>query len=282
MRYCDETGVISTLREINCAAYGQKCDADAADDGGALCVSHGACPSGVDEEGSCNDNQLRFCEEDELYQFECGLDECRVVEGFADCFATVWTAGCEGETPEGRCDDGIATRCLGGVVTTEDCAAIGLSCAENDDGASCQHVECTVDCPNGYSCDEGICLPDDKPDAEWTIALYIVGDNNLSDNYWFDLKELESVTPDDSVNVVVQAEFSPLYSRHVPLEYRTGAYRGLVHREDEFYRSGTFENGLGIQAGMNMSDPAALADFLTWTAEKLPRPTHYVDHVGPR
>src|SRR5690606_22773832 len=92
MRYCDETGVIATLREVNCAAYGQLCDPTGASDNGATCAPLGACPSGLDEEGACSDNKLRFCEEDELYEFDCGLDECRVVEGFADCFATVWTA----------------------------------------------------------------------------------------------------------------------------------------------------------------------------------------------
>lgn len=274
VQYCheDTTGGLNipTLREINCAAYGQLCDPDGGDDGGAICVSYGACPSGLDEDGVCNDNRLRFCEEDELYEFECGLDECRVVEGFADCFATALTNGCDGETPEGRCDNGKAKWCLGGVATTEDCEAIGLTCVQNNDGASCQRVDCLADCPKGYSCDAGICLPDTKPKAEWTIAVYIVGDNNLSDNYWWDLKELESVTPNPAVNVVVQAEFSSLYSRHVPEVYRSGTFRGLVHRENDFYRSGTFENGEAKTSGMNMSDPDSLAEFLRWTAEKYP------------
>jgi hypothetical protein len=275
MRFCDETGVIATLREVNCAAYGQLCDAHAADDGGALCVAHGACPSGVNEEGECSENRLRFCEvnasgDNELFEFECGLDECRVVEGFADCFATAITNGCDGETPEGRCDQGKAKWCLGGVATTEDCAAIGLSCVEGDDGASCQRGECPSTCPTGYSCEDGLCTFDGNAVAEWTIALYIVGDNNLSDNYWYDLKELESVAADESVNVVVQAEFSPLYSRHVPEVYRTGAFRGLVQKQDDFSRSGTFENGEVDVGGINMSTPEALGDFLKWAAEKYP------------
>src|SRR5262249_37313701 len=78
IRYCDETGLASVAREIDCAAYGQKCDPKGGADGGAICVPQGKCPSGLDENGTCEaNNQLTFCEDGDQYTFDCGVDTCQ-------------------------------------------------------------------------------------------------------------------------------------------------------------------------------------------------------------
>jgi hypothetical protein len=276
MRYCDETGSVGVAREINCAAYGQECDPTAAKDGGALCIPFGNCPKGVDEDGVCNDNELRFCETDDqgtsqLYVFDCGLDECRSVDGFSDCFAPDFEDGCADVPPEGTCDGQTLNRCLGNVVTREDCATLGFECVEdNDGGASCQWTDCPADCVSGYECTDGICVPETEPEREWTVALYSVADNSLSDALWRDLNEIEVVGSNTDVQVVAEIEFSATYSGAVPEQYRTGAYRMVVEKDDDSDSSASLDGATHLGDDVDMGSSESLTSFLRWAASNYP------------
>jgi hypothetical protein len=275
IRYCDETGVVGVAREINCAAYGQKCDPTAADDGGALCVPQGDCPKGVDEDGVCTDNELRFCETDDegdskLYVFDCGVDECRSVGGFSDCFAPDFEDGCASVPVEGTCLAGVLNRCLGNVVTREDCATLGLECVQDDAGASCQHTDCPADCVSGYECSDGICVPETQPEREWTVALYSVANNSLSDALWRDLNEIEAVGSNADVQVVAEIEFSPTYSGAVPEQYRSGAYRMVVQKDDDSDSSASLDGATNLGDDVDMGSNEALTSFLRWAAAEYP------------
>ncbi len=267
LRYCDPA--LDVARSINCAAYGQTCDPTAATDGGASCVSYGTCGS-VDEDGTCNGNELRFCEGGELYVFDCGLDECGVVAGFADCFVAAFDDGCGQETAEGRCSAGVLTRCLGNMVTQEDCEVLGLECIESAQGASCERGACPAACPSGYSCTQGVCSPDRVPDRDWTVAVYMVGDNNLSDALWQDLNELEEVGSSARVQVVAEVEFSSTFAVQAPAAFRTGAYRMVVERDEDVARSASLENAIHLGDAVNMGSSAGLTSFLRWTSENYP------------
>jgi hypothetical protein len=275
MRYCDESGAVGVARSINCAAWGRVCDPKAGADGGADCVSHGACPSGVDDNGICNDNELQFCEtndegDSELFVFDCGLDECRQVGDFSDCFAADFEDGCGSVTAEGACVDGSVNRCLGNVVAREDCPVLGLECAEGNDGASCQRGECPAQCVSGYTCTDGLCVADSTPEREWTVAVFSVADNNLSDALWQDLNEMEQVGSGEDLQILVQIEFSDTFSSSVPAQYRTGAYRMVVQQDSESDSSVSLEGATDLGDDVNMGSSATLTEFLRWAAENYP------------
>ncbi|MBN1606467.1 MAG: hypothetical protein JW940_07525 [Polyangiaceae bacterium] len=270
MRYCDETGTVGVARVINCAAYGQQCDPTAGNDGGADCKDYGDCPNGVDEDGICNDNELRFCEGGQLYVFDCGMDECRSADGFADCFAPDFEDGCADVPVEGTCDGQTLSRCLGNVVTREDCATLGLACVEGDEGASCQRTDCPVNCVSGYECTDGLCVPETEPERDWTVALYSVANNSLSDALWRDLNEIEAVGSNADVQVVAQIEFSETYSGAVPEEYRTGAYRMAVQRDDDSSSSASLDSATDLGDDVDMGSEATLTSFLRWAAQNYP------------
>ncbi|MBN1607511.1 MAG: hypothetical protein JW940_12810 [Polyangiaceae bacterium] len=275
MRYCDESGAVGVARSINCAAWGRVCDPKAGADGGADCISHGACPSDVDENGVCSDNELRFCEanadgDSELFVFDCGLDECRQVDDFSDCFAADFEDGCGSVTAEGTCIDGSVNRCLGNVVAREDCQVLGLECEQGDGGASCQRGACPAECVSGFTCTDGLCVADTTPEREWTIAVYSVADNNLSDALWQDLNEMEEVGSGDDLEVLLQIEFSDTFSSSVPSDYRTGAYRMVVTQDSADDSSASLEAATDLGDDVNMGSSATLTEFLRWAAENHP------------
>jgi len=267
--YCDQSGLASVPREIDCAAYGQTCDPTGASDGGALCVPYGECPSNLDESGACDGNILRFCDADELYVFDCGVDECKTVDGFSDCYMAAVTTGCEGETAQGRCDGQVSVRCVGNTVLQEDCEALGLACVTGTDGTSCQPGECPASCPDGYSCQSGRCLAPTDTTRDWTIAVYMVGDNNLSDAAWMDLNEMELVGSSAKVQVVTETEFSPRYSVLTPETYQTGVYRMSITSDSSTSEVTSLQEASNL-GNLNMSAPDTLADFVRWSAREYP------------
>jgi hypothetical protein len=255
-------------RQINCAAYGQQCDPDGATDGGAICVPHGECPQDITENGTCAQNELRFCENGELYIFDCGVDECRTVDGFADCFVPGLTDGCGEETAGGRCDGDVRVNCQGNVVTRENCATLGLECQSGPSGAACAAGDCPAECPSGYACSNGRCAPSKTPARDWTVAVYIVGDNNLADMGWVDLQEMEAVGSTSAVQVVTEFELGN-QAVITPSEYQSGAYRLAVEKDsDESALADSDIIDLGDD--VNLSDPEHLAEFTRWAAETYP------------
>ncbi|MBN2194781.1 MAG: hypothetical protein JW751_18340 [Polyangiaceae bacterium] len=269
LRYCDTTGLVESAQTINCAAYGRLCDPTAASDGGAACVSHGPCGE-VDENGTCAGNELRFCEEGELFVFDCGVDECRVVGGFADCFLPGVTDGCGTETAGGRCDGNVHVSCLGGVVTREECDTLGLECQSAAESAGCERgTACPAACPGGTSCDGGLCVPESAASRAWTVMVYMVGDNNLSDAAYLDLAEMEAVGSTDDVQIVSQVEFSQVFSLLTPSEYRADTYRVAIAADGDDTAVGSLADAESL-GDVDMADPATLEGFLRWAVETYP------------
>jgi len=270
IRYCDETGMVGVPRAIDCAAYGQKCSPTAAADGGALCVPQGPCPTDVTDAGVCGTNHLKFCQDSQLYDFDCGLDTCKIVSGFADCFMAEIATGCGTETVQGRCDGQTRIGCSGNTVTSEDCAALGLECRVSASGYSClPPTSCSATCPSGYSCSSGRCAPTATPTRDWTVAVYMVGNNNLSDSAWADLNEMEAIGSSDSLAIPVEVKFSSQYSAAVPSEYQGPAYRMLVAQDSDTSNVTSLKQATNIGTP-NMSDPTSLTDFVSWAATTYP------------
>ncbi len=271
LRYCDQSGQIAMAKAIHCAAYGQKCDPHGATDNGAICVPYGAC-QGVTEDGTCAANALSFCEDAKLYRFDCGLDECRTTSsGVSDCFMAGVTTGCGGVTAGGACDSaGVLTKCLGNVVTHEDCAALGLACQPNATGGfACLPAATCSSCPTGYGCTSGRCVPPASTTRDWTFAVYIVGDNNLADAAWADLNEMEAVGSTAQVQVVAQYQLSSRYAVSVPEAYRTGVYRLPIGQDQDRDNLSSMSNATTL-GNVDMSSSATLASFVKWAAETYP------------
>jgi hypothetical protein len=97
--------------------------------------------------------------------------------------------------------------------------------------------------------------------ANWTVLVYLAGDNNLDAAGAVDLKEMKSVGSSDAVNVVVQ--FDRAGSRGTTKRYR--ARKGTTVAADVVQDLGE----------TNCGDPAVLYDFLAWGVETYPA-QHYL------
>jgi hypothetical protein len=271
MYYCDKmSSMVGVQKIIDCAAYGQTCNPTAASDGGALCVPISTCPTGVTEAGVCSGNTLRFCDGGNLYQFDCGLDECKTVGSFTDCYMPTIATGCGTETAAGRCDSQTRVSCPINTVLKEECSTLGLQCVTGASGAACQRgATCAATCPTGYSCTNGLCSPTTAPTREWTFAVYMVANNNLSDEGWYNLNGMEVVGSSSSLAIAVEAKFSQKYSSLVPIQYQAGTYRFLVNKDSDPQNVTSLDPKYAISS-TNMSTAASLTDFIKWAATTYP------------
>jgi hypothetical protein len=268
LKYCSTSVVAAIPAQIDCAAYGQTCSPHAASDGGAQCVPIGTCPASVTESGICSGNVLHFCDAANEYVFDCGADECRVVGGFADCFMPGSVTGCGTETAAGRCEGNVLVKCQSELVSREDCAALGLSCVSGSP-SQCQATTCPSSCANGYACTNGRCVPAGSPTRQWTVLVYMVGDNNLSDAAWSDINEMEEAGSTDAVQVVVQWELSSQYTSVAPKAYQGSVYRTPIVKDADPNMVAGLASATTLGA-IDMTDPARLAEFVRWGAETYP------------
>ncbi len=102
--------------------------------------------------------------------------------------------------------------------------------------------------------------------AEWTIMVYLDGDNDLEALALVDFNEMEAVGSSNQVNVLVQLD-------RIPGEYDgeggwTEARRYYVTRDQNPNAIGSVE--LANLGEVNMGDPATLADFIAWGITSYP------------
>lgn len=126
--------------------------------------------------------------------------------------------------------------------------------------------------------------------ADWTYMVYMAGDNNLSAAAIEDINEMESVGSSARVNVVVQAEFSPIYSPEVPgLKGRDGidiglgggtliplntqpTVRGRIIRD---FNTGVISSPLtSVGSNLDMGKAETLEAFIRWSKQNHPA-RHY-------
>lgn len=93
--------------------------------------------------------------------------------------------------------------------------------------------------------------------SDWTVMVFLNGDNDLSQAAWRDLNSMEQVGSTDRVNIVVQFD-----------SYFGGANRYLVKRDYDPYRvTSPILESLGE---VNMGDPQVLSDFIRFCAREFP------------
>jgi len=97
---------------------------------------------------------------------------------------------------------------------------------------------------------------------DWTVMVYMDGDNSLDYNAWDDLNEMQSVGSSNEVNIVVQLD---------PYDSCSGTYRYYVTGVDPGASYPKYPDNI-IQSlpEQNMADPATLTSFVNWAATNYP------------
>jgi len=94
-----------------------------------------------------------------------------------------------------------------------------------------------------------------KPEAEWTILVYMAADNGLNNHAIEDIQEMESATFSDDINVIVQID-------HSASNPEPGAFRYHIYPEEKKLISSLGE----IDSG----DYHSLIEFANWGFNKYP------------
>ncbi|WP_254172985.1 pre-peptidase C-terminal domain-containing protein [Planktothrix pseudagardhii] len=113
---------------------------------------------------------------------------------------------------------------------------------------------------------------------QWTIMVYIAGDNNLAEAGLVDINEMESIGLPDNVNVVVQYDGAPGYVSSEWVDTR----RGVIQQD---FTTSTVSSNLTSLGELNMGDPQTLTDFIQWGKNNYAAQNYAVvvwDHGGGR
>ncbi len=96
-------------------------------------------------------------------------------------------------------------------------------------------------------------------EAEWTVMVYMAGENNLSESLFSDLQEMKSVGSSDALNIIVQADTGSAGS------FSSGD--GYTHRFK--VNKGSLQDfPMGYNA--DMASPDELSSFISWTVSNFP------------
>jgi hypothetical protein len=100
-----------------------------------------------------------------------------------------------------------------------------------------------------------------KTEKQWTVMVYLAGDNNLDSAGVIDLKEMKKVGSTDRINVIAQFD-------------RQG--RGLSTNRYYIRKGSTLPKDIvGSLGETNMGDPRVLEDFIQWGVKNYPS-RHYL------
>jgi len=104
--------------------------------------------------------------------------------------------------------------------------------------------------------------------AEWTVLVYLDGDNNLEPDALIDFREMAEVGSSDQLNIVVQLDriSSPEFWDDTSAGDWEGTKRFRVERGMEPDESAA----LADLGEVNMGDPESLADFVEWGVKTYP------------
>jgi Clostripain family len=108
-----------------------------------------------------------------------------------------------------------------------------------------------------------------SPLAEWTILIFMNGDNNLEGDALINFRQIAKVGSTDKVNVVVQFDRIAKYAHTTPDWSQTLRFRIAKGMEP------IPSNAVQDIGEANMGDPAVLAAFVTWGRQAYPA-KHYM------
>jgi hypothetical protein len=139
---CDGSSVVwcenDQVYRQDCSSTAKEC-AFAAEQGYYACVEPTPEPEPQDPcagetfEGRCDGQTVVWCENDQVQQQNCAAEakECvfDAAKGYYACREPVQVDPCNGETWEGRCENGSVIWCENGQVSSLNCTAKGRTCA---------------------------------------------------------------------------------------------------------------------------------------------------------
>jgi hypothetical protein len=111
--------------------------------------------------------------------------------------------------------------------------------------------------------------------AEWTIMVFMNGDNNLEPNILDDFREMIRVGSTENINVVAQLDRIKSTQDWDDARYGNwgGTLRFHVKRGVEPYQSNAVsaaEGGIPAATEIDMGSPASLRDFVNWAQTRFP------------
>jgi hypothetical protein len=104
--------------------------------------------------------------------------------------------------------------------------------------------------------------------AQWTILVYLDGDNNLERDALDDFREMAAVGSSDQIKIVVQLD--RISSRERWDDRSAGDWDGTKRFLVERGMEPTPDQALEDLGELNMGDPATLADFIEWGVGNFP------------
>ncbi|MDB5037207.1 MAG: hypothetical protein JWQ35_735 [Bacteriovoracaceae bacterium] len=114
-----------------------------------------------------------------------------------------------------------------------------------------------------------IAAPNQASKKPWTVLVYLNADNNLEDDGYNDLREMERVGSSEKLNVVVQfAGVVPAGTERIYVEKATGSYLADLHT----YQSKNVE----VLPPLDMGDAKTFVDFVTWGMDNYPADNYMV------
>lgn len=115
-----------------------------------------------------------------------------------------------------------------------------------------------------------LCIVTFSYSAEWTVMVYMDGDNNLEGAGISDVNEMEVIGSDENINIVV------LFDRIPGYDSSNGDWadtrRGLITKDTN---TSVISSNLVSVGEKNMGDKATLTDFVNWSLATYPA-NHYL------
>lgn len=108
---------------------------------------------------------------------------------------------------------------------------------------------------------------------EWTVLMFMAGDNNLEDAAIDDFNELETLGSTDEVNLIAQIDRHSGYDKTNGDWSDTRRYKITQDSDRDTMQSELLNDTMG---DINMADPDNLADFLLWGVESYPAKRYLV------
>lgn len=111
-------------------------------------------------------------------------------------------------------------------------------------------------------------LPPEAGGADWTVMVYVMGDNDLEPFAVFDMLEMAAVGSSDRVNIVALVDRAPGY-----IDEELGGIEDFQDTRFYFVEPGNLVTN-GSLGELNTGDPAVLAEFITTSITNFPA-DHY-------
>lgn len=98
-----------------------------------------------------------------------------------------------------------------------------------------------------------------QAESEWTVLVYMAADNNLSQQSFIDINEMEMVTESPEITTLIQID--PYQNTYYP-PYFTTSRRYLIRQDDNPDSIGS--ELIADLGEINSADPVTLSDFANW------------------